>query len=130
MIKNEIQRFENEFLCFEFRDGILFGRYKVNKMDLEMARAGTAYRIKVMQGKKVPAVADISSIKHIDKDAREFITSSEGGKDLAALAVVIKNPVNRILSSFLMKFNPPEYPFRFFNNVEEATQWIKETVKE
>ena len=53
MIKNEIQRFENEFLIFEFRDEILFGRYKVNKMDLEMARAGTAYRIKVMQGKKV-----------------------------------------------------------------------------
>lgn len=124
----EVQHFENEYVSFELRDGILFGRYKVTKLNLAIAQSGTAFRIEVMEGKKVPAVADISVIKEIDKDARQFISSPEAGKDLSALAIIIKNPVSRIIWNFQVKFNPPEYLLRFFSNEEEAIQWIKKIV--
>lgn len=121
----ENQRFENEYISFELRDGILFGRYKVKKLDLAVAKSATEFRIEVMAGKVMPAVADISTIKHVDKEARQFLSSPRAGEGLSALAVIIYNPVTRMIGNFFFKFHQPEYPFRLFTNVEEATRWIK-----
>lgn len=121
----ENQSFENDCIHFELRDGILFGRYKVFKLDLATAQSATAFRKQVLQGRKMPAVADISSIKHVDKKTRQYVSSPQAGEDLTALAVIINNPVTRMMGNFFVKFHQPEYPFRFFTNVEEATEWIK-----
>ena len=121
----ESQSFENEYVSFELRDGILFGRYKVKKLDFAVVKSATAFRKKVMQGRDVPAIADISIVKQVDKAARQFLSSPEAGENLSALAVIIDNPVTRIMGNFFIKFNQPEYPLRFFANVEEAMQWIR-----
>lgn len=121
----ENQRFENDYITFELRDGILFGRYKVKKLDLAVAKSATAFRKEILAGQVMPAVADISAIKHVDKDARQFISSPQAGEDLSALAVIINNPVTRMIGNFFLKFHQPAYPFRLFTSVEDATQWIK-----
>ena len=121
----ENNKFENEHIIFELRDGILYGRYKVKELDLEIAQSATAFRKEVLQGRKLPAVADISTIKHVSKEGRQFISSPQAGEDMTALAVILNNPVTRMMGNFFMKFNQPEYPFRFFSNIEEATLWIK-----
>lgn len=121
----ENQSFENDFISFELRDGILFGRYKVTRLDLKAAESATEFRIEVMKGEKTPAVADISTIKHVDKASFRFLSSPRAGEGLSALGIIISNPVTRMVGNFFVKFHQPEYPFRFFTNVEEATEWIK-----
>ena len=121
----ERQSFENEYVSFELREGILFGRYKVKKLDFAVVKSATAFRKKMMQGREIPAIADISIVKQVDKEARQFLSSPEAGENISALAVIIDNPVTRIVGNFFIKFNQPAYPLRFFPNVEEAMMWIR-----
>lgn len=118
--------YENEYVAFEFRNGVLYGKYKSPTIDLTIAKNATAFRRKITGGEKIPAVADISLVKHVDKATRTYFSSSEAGKDLLALAVILSNPVTRMMGNFFIKFYQPEYPFKFFTNSSEAMQWIEE----
>jgi hypothetical protein len=120
--------FENDLVSFEVREGILYGRYKVAEIDLDMAKLATLFRKQITEGKPMPAIADISVVKQVPKDTREYFSSVQAGEDLAALAVIINNPVTRIMGNFFLKFHQPQYPFRFFTSVDEATNWIKQFV--
>jgi len=120
----ENQIYENDFVSLQLRNGVLYGKYKVNVINLAIAQDATIFRMQITGGKKIPAIADISSVKHVDKEARIFFSSKEAGKDLLALAVVLNNPVTRMMGNFFVKFYRPEYPFRFFTNSTEATEWI------
>ncbi|SDL81358.1 hypothetical protein SAMN05421823_108176 [Catalinimonas alkaloidigena] len=118
-------RLENDTVAFELKDGILYGRYKVEEVSLEIAKTATAFRHQLTGGQPTPAIADISAVKKIPKEAREFFSSGQAGEDLTALAVVISNPVTRTIGNFFLKFHAPKYPFQLFGNVQDATNWIK-----
>ena len=122
----ENQIYENDFISIQFRNGVLYGKYKVDVIDLPVAESATDYRMKVTGGKKIASIVDISAVKHVDKEARTFFSSLRAGQDLLALAVILNNPVTRMMGNFFVKFYHPEYPFRFFTNLEEAGAWIKE----
>lgn len=121
----ENQIFENDHIRLEIQDDILFAHYKVMKLDLVAAKSATEFRKKVLNGKKIAVIVYISSVKHVDKAARQYISSPQAGEDLHALGVILNNPVTRMMGNFFLKFHQPEYPFRFFSNTEEAMQWIK-----
>ena len=120
------ETYENEYISFQFYNGILYGKYKTSTITLDIARSATDFRREITGGKKIPAIADISIVKHVDKDTRTFFSSLEAGEDLLALAVILHNPVTRMMGNFFVKFYRPEYPFKFFTNLEEATEWIQE----
>lgn len=115
--------FDNEVVEFEIEDGILFGKYKVSRIDLEAAKKATIFRKQITQGRKLPSIANISSVKEVPKETREFF-SQEAGDDLSALAVIISNPVTRIMGNFFLKFHQPKYPFKLFKDTSSAKKWI------
>lgn len=121
----ENQIYENDIISIQFRNGVLCGKYKVAVIDLSVAEGATDYRKKITGGRKIASIVDISSVKHVDKEARTFFSSSEAGQDLLALAVILNNPVTRMMGNFFVKFYHPVYPFRFFTNFEEADAWIR-----
>lgn len=117
---------ENDIVLFELRNDILYGRYKISNLDLATAKAATAFRMQITQGKRMPAMADISNVKNIDKATRQYFSSPQAGEDLSALAVIINNPVTRTIGNFFLKFHKPEYPCRLFTSIDEASLWIKQ----
>lgn len=119
---------ENDQVLFECRGGILYGQYKVAEIDLATAKAATFLRQQITGGHPMPAIADISAVKQVPKDTREFFSSLQAGEDLPALAVVINNPVTRTMGNFFLKFHQPKYPFRLFTSMDEATLWIKQFI--
>lgn len=116
---------QNDIVEFDIQDGILLGTYKVSKIDIESAKKATIFRKQFTQGKKFPSIANISMVKEVTKESREFF-SKEAGDDLAALAVIVSNPVTRMMGNFFLKFHHPKYPFRLFNDTSSAKQWITE----
>lgn len=124
----ENESFENEIVFFELREGILYGKYKVLEIDLAKAKAATIFRHKITGGKKMPAIADLSMVKQVTKETREYFSSAQAGEDLSALALIVNNPVIRTMGNFFLKLHKPQYPFRLFTNLDEATSWIKKSV--
>lgn len=121
------ENYENELLSVTIRDGILYGIYKVEALDLDGAIAATEFRKKISGDRILPALADVSSLKSVSREAREYF-AKEAGEDMKAIAVLIKNPVTRMMVNFFMKFNKPDYPIRFFTARHEAVAWLSQFV--
>ncbi|MFP4094217.1 MAG: hypothetical protein ACLFUB_07005 [Cyclobacteriaceae bacterium] len=114
----------NEIISFHLEDGILHGTYLVQKINLGAAINATSFKKEITMGKPYPALADISRVKDMSKEARAFF-SQDAGEDLLALAVIVNNPVTRMLTNFFLQFNKPVYPFRIFTDRKEAICWLK-----
>lgn len=121
------EKYENEFVTIKIEEGILYATYLVNKIDLEGAKAATEFRKKITGNRVFPALVDVSSFKEINREARAFF-AQEAGEDLKAIAVLVKNPVSRMMTNFFLKFNNPKYPIRFFTSDSEAYQWLLQYV--
>lgn len=119
---------ENEVIQFQLKDNILFETYKVPPVDLPTAESATNFRLQLTRGKKLPAIADISCVKNVDKDARRCFSSNKAEEDLAVLAIIVSNPVTPTLGNFFLKFNRPAYPCRLFTRTEEALTRIQQYV--
>ena len=52
-------------------------------------------------------------------------SSLEATKYLTAAALIIANPVSRIIGNFFMGLNKTAFPFQLFTNQEEALKWLK-----
>lgn len=117
------KEFHNDVISFQIKDGILFGEYLVEKVDLDAATKATLFRKDVANGRAFPAFADLSKVKDVSREARTYF-SQEAGEDVKAIALLINNPVTRMMANFFVKFNMPSYPLKFFTNKREAVQWL------
>lgn len=121
------ERYENEFVSIEIEGDILYATYLVDKINLEGAKAATEFRKKITGNNAYAVLADVSSFKEISREARAFF-AKEAGEDLKAIAVLVKNPVSRMMVNFFMRFNNPKYPIRFFTSDSEAYKWLLQYV--
>ncbi len=62
----------------------------------------------------------------IDNDARKFISSAEGMQFSAAEALVTSYLPHRIIGNFYMSVNKPVKPTAFFEDEENAVNWLKQ----
>ena len=75
---------------------------------------------------KRPIVVDISNIKTVSKESRDIYSSEEMGKTISAAALIVSNPVSRILGNLYMGISKTRMPVRMFARTEEAKNWLKE----
>ena len=125
----ENPNFENDSVLFKLENGIFYGRYKVEEIDLDTAQEATRIRQQMVGSRSTPCIADISVVKRVPRETREFFSSPPAGRDLAALAIVINNPVTRTIGNFFLKFHQPEYPCKMFTDIDEATGWIGQFIQ-
>jgi hypothetical protein len=58
------------------------------------------------------------------KEVREFISSKEVGKIVAADAFVINGTALKIFGNFYLQVNKPQRPSKMFKVKAEAVQWL------
>jgi len=60
----------------------------------------------------------------ITAEARKYIANSPHLESLIAEAFVIHSLAHRILASFFLKIDKPKLPTKFFENREDAVNWL------
>lgn len=118
----------DEFLSLDLVNGILIAALKSETVDLLMAKASVAYRIKHYYDKDYPLFIDIKVVKHITKDARDYLASKEGCHKAASCAIIINSNVTRVLANYFIAINRPLVPTKVFTNEEAAKQWLTEYI--
>jgi hypothetical protein len=73
---------------------------------------------------KRPVMVDIRNIKSVDLKARAYYSGEKATKYLLAAALVIRNPVSRVIGNFYMGINKTVFPFRLFTKTEAAKKWL------
>ena len=108
-------------------DGVIHARLFSNvEVDLEKAKQYHSLIEYMSESKPHCTVIDISGVKTITKEARNFLqkNSSEWGKTIA-VGLVTNGFAARVMGNFFLTANKPNYPIKIFSDTLEATQWAR-----
>ncbi len=123
----ETNVFENDYVRFEFIEGVLKGTYKDDKVGLETAKKIVEKRLEFTKNKTYPIMITEVGLKQIDREARTFLSSEEAAVGLSASALISKSALTRHLANFFLKITVRrgKLPARVFSNEKEAIEWLK-----
>lgn len=93
-------------------------------VDLTTAKAIVASRLEFTQNKMHMLVADMSMVKHMTNEAKEYMQRADGGlQNIVAAALIASNPLAALIANIFVK-GPKQFPARFFARKEDAMHWI------
>lgn len=127
MKENEIETTMGYFKLLP--EGISVFRYKDGSVEtLETAKEDIAAMLKLVgQLAPVPHLVDLTGMKSQTRDSRKYYAESEEVvKVVKKLALLIKNPVARVLGNVYIGINKTVYPTKLFTSEEEAMKWLRE----
>jgi hypothetical protein len=105
---------------------LVFAEYARNlKVDLKIAKEMVAHRMVFTENKPHYVVIDISNVKEVTAEAKEYMQHPEGGlKNILGAAFIANNPVAELLANIYVK-TPIDFEAKFFRKKEDAINWIK-----
>ena len=107
-------------------EGIIRQEYNgVIDLSIEDSRSELLVFEKYCRDKTRPALIDIRMVKTVQRESRLFYASEEPAKYISAAALLIGNPVSRIIGNFFMGVNRTILPVKLFSNKEEALKWLR-----
>lgn len=116
MLYNDGQH--GDIIFVEFREHL--------KVDLELAMEIVMKRLRFVQNQKHYLLIDLSNVKGVTSDAKEYLQRPDAGlKDILAAAFVGANPLAHLISKIFIK-TPKDFPAKFFQNRVSAFRWVQE----
>lgn len=116
---------------FEIKDGILLGPYP-DGAEIELAdiKKMISERIEFLNGNKVPALVDITGVKKVSKEARDYMATSQASEGIVAAAILSKSMFSTFLCNFFIKVSliKAPIPIKQFTNESEALLWLKQYI--
>jgi hypothetical protein len=93
-------------------------------MGLEDAIAATDAMTKLTGGRRSPLLVDVRDSGPQDRPARmEFVRR---GDLVSAVALLVANPLSRMMGNFFLTVSKPMAPTRLFDDEATALAWLKE----
>jgi hypothetical protein len=118
-----VNQIKTRYVTIWVEDGIIFHQFGHVEVDLEVAKHAVATRIEFIGNKIMPAIADISAIKGMTREAREYF-AAEGQRFLSARAIITGNVLTRTLAETFIMINRPTIPTKSFTSYAEAKAWL------
>ncbi|MES2763489.1 MAG: hypothetical protein V4677_14845 [Bacteroidota bacterium] len=98
---------------------------KVPQQTLEQAKATMVEFLKITGGKKLCMLSDNTNSPPVNKEMRDY--AAEVIPDIAkAVGVISRSAVGRMAANLFFTLKKQPYPVKFFDNEEEAKQWLKQ----
>ena len=109
-------------------DGIVRAIMHPGAVDtLETATENIDAGIQTAGGVKRPLLLDISAIKTMNKEARDYYAKGDEREGCeSAVGLIINSKISRIIGNFFLGLNRSQTETRLFNSQESAIEWLKE----
>ncbi|MBD3420516.1 MAG: hypothetical protein GF398_10400 [Chitinivibrionales bacterium] len=95
---------------------------------LERAREEFEAIRRLAQNRRLPIVVDIHHAGSVTREARRYYAGHEFGECIAAAALLIGNPVSKIIGNFFLGLNKPLFPTKLFTEEQSALNWLQTIV--
>lgn len=121
---NSIFLMENGIVCFKAnQDDVYEAEDLIKILDLMS---------ELTSDKPFLLVMDVGTFDFLmTKEARNLFNTYPKALDLIiAEAVVLRSRSSRIMYNLLSRLNPPKFPFKAFNHLNEASLWLLSTSKQ
>jgi hypothetical protein len=86
----------------------------------------TRAHVAAAKGEKRPILADLRGVLSADRESRELAVGPDVAAATLRMAILVGNPVTRVLGGFFLRVTSPSYPTRIFSDEEQARAWLKE----
>ncbi|MEO9531580.1 MAG: hypothetical protein ABJG68_14860 [Crocinitomicaceae bacterium] len=112
----------------ELKNGILYGTFKADSIDLNIAKKIVETRLQFINGRSYPMIFQQDGLKSINKEARNYFNSDLGIKGVSAGAIIAKNVFEAHLANFFIKISAikVKVPTKVFKDEKEALLWLKQ----
>lgn len=121
-----MNQMETEYVFMTIKDGLFEMTYKPLKLvDIGIAKVIVKERLEFKGGVNYPCLFDVSPVKEITKEARDYM-ANEGNDFVLASALLINSPLLKMMGNFFITVNKPKNPTKLFNNKDEALQWLQQ----
>ncbi|MBL7811195.1 MAG: hypothetical protein JNL57_03140 [Bacteroidetes bacterium] len=119
--------FENQYIRFEIREGILYAWYRKGAViDLNAAHSIVSDRLNLLKGRKMPMLLQDEGIKEVKREARIYMSKAEGIEGVSAGAFIVTNPFTKMVVQFFLVLNNDNViPTKIFRTEEEALAWLQ-----
>ncbi len=124
---NTVTKKVTEKIIFSLRDdGIFCTECHPNTvMTLEDGLFSTKMTNELQGGVPHPLLCDLSNVVKITKDCREHFSGPVHAETYTVTALVVTNPISRIIGNFFMGLNKPVKKTRLFTDKDSALEWLK-----
>jgi hypothetical protein len=85
--------------------------------------------VKLCDGKKRPFLADLRTVKNLDKRKAHCSDSSRNVAPISAMAMLVPSLLSREIGAYFLGSHKPMFPFRPFTDETKATSWLKKFIK-
>lgn len=120
-----VEKFSQTMFYSEKNSDVIFVEFPNNlKVSLAVAKELVANRWKYTKNEKHYLVVDVSTIREISTEAKEFMQSPDYGlKNILGAAFIATNPVAVLFANIFIK-TQKDFDAKLFSNKEEAFEWI------
>ena len=116
---------DTPFVFFEIDDNILIATYKPsNRITLRAAKEIVASRLFFIENLAMPTLVLNQGIIKMDKEARDYLASSEGIAGLKCAAILLNSDFISITVNFFLKVTKPKLLVKTFTDKQEALTWL------
>ena len=117
---------ETEYVNMFIKDGIFQCYFKtLDVMDLGVATHTVKDRLNFFKNEAYPCLFDITEVRQTTKEARDYM--ADKGNDLViASAMIVTNPMLKMMANFYVMVNRPKNPTRLFTDRESALEWLNQ----
>lgn len=121
---------ENDKIKFTLGDDGIFRTecFPHTVMTLEDGKESTRISAEMIGAEPLPLLCDLTNVVRITQECRRHFSSAEHALTYSRCALIVTNPISRIIGNFFLGFNKPVRPIRMFTSREEGLAWLKEEV--
>ena len=121
---------DTPYVHYEVRDNILIATYKKGiRVNLEIAKKIVQDRLTFTGNKPMVALIYNQGVISMDKEARDYLSSSAGIEGLKAGAIILDSTFTSILGNFILSVSKPKIPAKMFKNVSQAIKWLEKYIR-
>ncbi len=92
---------------------------------IQDAKQSMAVGLELSEGADFSWLIDMTNMKSITKEAREYFGEVENSH-IKAVGLVTNSPVSKVFGNFFLRFNKPTIPVRLYSSEIQAHDWLKE----
>ena len=115
-----------------YSNGIMHQTYKdgANLTIKDTKREMKIYKNEYCEDTSRPILVDINNVRTVSKESRGIYSSTETAEVFSAAALLVGNPVSRIIGNFYLGLNKSAMPVKMFTESGEAFEWLKSFLTE
>lgn len=118
---------ETEKIKFTLRpDHIVQIECAVNStLSLDDAKLSTRMVGELINGTPLPLLCDLTNVVKMSQECRQHFAGPEHAAVFTKCALIITNPISKIIGNFFLGANKSLHPTRLFTDIDEAVKWLK-----